>query len=107
MSSQTRSAGQLSLPAGSTAGSGAALDNGGCCANHTLVTVSTAGITAGAVQLQGSLDNVNWCNLGAAIALAASSVQTVSVAGMPFQFVRANVSTGVTGGSVQASVASA
>lgn len=107
MSSQTRSAGQLSLAAGTTAGAGASLDNGGCCASHTLVTVATAGITAGAVQLQGSLDNVNWVNLGAAVTLTASSVQTVSVTGSPFQFVRANVSTGVTGGSVQAMVASA
>lgn len=104
---ETRSAPQLSLPAGSTAGNGVALDSNGATASHTLVTATTAGITAGAVQLQGSLDNVNWVNLGAAVTLTASSVQSVSATGMPFQFVRAAVTTPVTGGTVTAWVASA
>ena len=98
---------QSSLAAGSTTGAGSQLDNSGVFANHTLVTITTAGITAGAVQLQGSLDNINWVNLGTPITLTASSVQTASVANAPFQWVRANVSTTVTGGSVAAWVASA
>ena len=106
-SSVTRSAGQLSLQAGSTTGAGASLDNGGACANHTVVTVASAGITAGAVQLQGSIDNQNWVNLGSPITLTASAVQTASVSGAPFPFIRANVSTNLTGGTVSASVASA
>lgn len=107
MSQITRSQGQLSLPAGSTTGAGTGLDNGGSCANHTLVTISSAGISAGAVQLQGSVDNVNWANIGTPLTLTASTVQATNATGSPFQFVRANVSTGVTGGTVAAWVASA
>jgi hypothetical protein len=98
---------QISLPALSTTGSGNQLDNSSVLANHTLVTISSAGISAGAVQLQGSLDNLNWANLGTPITLTASTVQTVSVTGAPFRFVRANVSTNVTGGTVSAWVGSA
>ena|SRR6185312_358626 len=104
----TRTYPQLSLPAGSTTGAGpSVLDNGGAAANHTLVTIASAGVSAGAVQLQGSLDNVNWANLGTPLTLTASTVQTTSVAGAPFQFIRANVSTNLTGGTVAAWVASA
>lgn len=106
MSVALRTPGQLSLPAGSTTGAGTALDNNGSCANHTLVTVASAGVAAGAVQLQGSIDNVNWANLGSPVTLTASTVQTASVVAA-FQFVRANVSTTVTGGTVAAWVASA
>ena len=99
--------GQISLAAGSTTGAGTGYDNSGVYANHTLVTIGSAGISAGAVQLQGSLDNVNWVNLGTPITLTASTVQVTNVASTPFQFIRANVSTNVTGGTVSAWVASA
>ena len=103
----TRTYPQLSLPAGTTTGAGTVLDNGGCAANHTAFTVTSSGVSAGAVQLQGSLDNVNWANLGSALTLTASSAQSVSVSGAPFQFIRANVSTNVVGGTTQVYVASA
>lgn len=103
----TRGAAQLSLAAGSTTGAGTQLDNNGCAANHTIVTISSAGIASGAVQLQGSLDNVNWANLGTPLTLVASTIQSQSVTGSPFSFVRANVSTTVSGGTVAAWVGSA
>lgn len=107
MSIPNRGPAQLSLAAGTTTGNGTQLDNCGAAANHTLVTVTTAGIAAGTVQLQGSVDNINWANIGTAITLSASSVQTVSVAGSPFLWVRAVVGTNVSGGTVTAWVASA
>ena len=105
----TRTAPQISLPAGSTTGTGAVLDNNGCCSSHTLVTIASAGVAAGTVQLQGSLDNLNWVNLGTAITLTASTVQTTGAAitGLPYQFIRASVGTAVSGGTVAAWVASA
>jgi hypothetical protein len=98
---------QISIPAGSTNATGTTFDNYGAASNHTLVTVTSSGISAGTVQLQGSLDAANWVNLlGSPITLAASSTQTAGVQNVPFQFLRA-VSSGVVGGTVQAWVASA
>jgi hypothetical protein len=42
-------------------------DNVVCRANHTLAVTSSAGVSAGAVQFQGSLDGVNWFNLGSPV----------------------------------------
>lgn len=87
---------------------GAALDNVTCRANHTVQILSSAGVSAGSVQLQGSLDGVSWFNMGAAVAVnAASSVFSLSVTGTPARFVRANVSVAITGGTVGALVGSA
>jgi hypothetical protein len=97
---------QQSIKAGSTNLTGTTFDNYGAANDHTLQTTTSAGISAGTVQLQGSLDNANWVNLGSPITLAASSTQAVSVTNLPYQYVRA-VSAGVVGGTVQAWVASA
>jgi hypothetical protein len=96
-----------SLVAKSTAGPGTALD--GLCLRSTavLVVTSGAGVSAGSVQLQGSLDGVNFYNLGAAVSTAtASSVfAPVIVTGTAARFVRATIATAITGGTVGAYVA--
>lgn len=98
-----------SLAAGTSAtGAGTALNGNLPHNNHTLVVLTSAGVTAGAVQLQGSLDNVNWFNLGSALSTtAATTVYSVSVANTPFQYIRANVTSTITGGTITAWVASA
>ena len=97
-----------SIPVGSTATSTVAtvLDNTRSMANHTMISTASAGVAAGAVQLQISHDNVNWLNAGAAVTLTASTVQTASVVAAA-QYVRAVISTLVTGGTVGVTVASA
>lgn len=60
------------------------------------------------VQLQGSLDGVNWYNLGSAVpTVAASTITAVFVSNSPAQYLRASITTAITGGTVDALVASA
>lgn len=78
-------------------------------ANPTMVVVTSAGVTAGAVQLQGSLDGVNWFNIGTAISTTtASAVLALAAApGTTHIALRANVTTPIAGGTISAWVASA
>lgn len=95
-----------SLNAASAIGTGAALDNGYPRANASMVVTASAGVTAGDVQLQGSHDGVNWVNLGAAVATAAPGTFIASSAGAPMRYLRAAITTAITGGTVTATVAS-
>jgi hypothetical protein len=86
---------------------GAVIDAGEIRANSVLVVTSNAGVTAGAVQLQGSIDTVNWFNLGAAVTTNAASTTfpPVAVAASPVRALRAKITTAVVGGTVSAAVA--
>lgn len=98
----------VSINAGQAIANGAALDNKSCRANHTAAVLSSAGVTAGTVQLQGSLDGVSWFPLGAALNInAAGTVFTVSVGAVAARFIRAQITVGITGGTVTATVGSA
>ncbi len=72
----------------------------------TMVVTSWAGVSAGSVQLQGSLDGTSWFNLGTAVSTStASTVFTPAVETNVFvRFVRANIATEITGGTVTAVV---
>jgi hypothetical protein len=87
---------------------GAVLDGGVCRSSHIIVVTSSAGVASGAVQLQGSLDNVNWYNLGAAVNTnaASSTFAPVAVAGTPTRYLRATITTVITGGTISASISS-
>lgn len=95
-----------SLSSVSAAGPGTALDGLSLRSTAVLVVTSGAGVSAGSVQLQGSLDGTNWYNLGSAVSTTtASTVFTpVIVTATAARFVRANVATAITGGTVSASV---
>jgi hypothetical protein len=86
--------------------SGAELDGGVIRANAIMVVNSSAGVSAGSVQLQGSLDGTNWFNLGSAMSTStASTVFTPVVETDIFvRFIRANIATAITGGTVTAVV---
>jgi hypothetical protein len=96
-----------SIAAGTALASGTARDNGSCRNNHNIVAVTSAGVSAGGVQLQGSLDNVNWFPLGAALPCAAASTTFFqATVGIPARYVRGNISTAITGGTVDVWVGS-
>ncbi|TPG31757.1 hypothetical protein [Mycolicibacterium hodleri] len=95
----------VSFSAKSATGPGTALDGLAVRSAAVLVVTTSAGVSAGSVQLQGSLDNVNWYSLGSAVTTSAASTTTqVVVASAYSRFVRANVATAITGGTVAASV---
>jgi hypothetical protein len=93
----------VSLAAASAVGAGAVLVGGACRANHVLVVSGSS--TAGAVELEGSLDQTTWYSLGSVN--VASDAAPLFVANSPAQFLRANVTTAITGGSITATVGSA
>lgn len=96
-----------SIAAGAAIANGTARDNGSCRTAHNVVAVTSAGVSAGGVQLQGSLDGTNWYPLGAALpCAAASTVFQQAVTAIPSRFVRANISTTVVGGTVDVWVGS-
>ncbi len=97
----------VSLTAVSATGPGTALDGVVARQNATMVVVSSAGVSAGSVQMQGSLDGTNWFSLGSAVSTTTASTvfPPVATTTPPTRFVRANVATVITGGTISATVA--
>jgi hypothetical protein len=87
---------------------GGSADNGGPKANHCLFVTTGAGVSAGVVTLQGSNDGVNWFSTTCIVTVAAANASyAANLQGFPFQYVRALISTAITGGTISAIVASA
>jgi hypothetical protein len=98
-----------SLSAQSAVGNGLTMVGGAARLNHAMWIVPTAGVTAGAVQLQGSLDNVNFVNLGEPVTVTgpfSGLTQPSPILGQPLQYLRAVIATAIVGGSVTVLVAS-
>lgn len=97
------------LSGASAANAQGVLDNGIARAYHTLTVTSGTGVSAGVVAIELSQDNVNWYApaSNSVTTSAASTVYSVTVGPLPFEFVRARISTGITGGTVSAYLASA
>jgi hypothetical protein len=94
-----------SLTAVSATGGGTALDGLAGRTTAVIAVTTSAGVSAGSVALQGSLDGTNWYALGSAVTTSAASTTTaVIVTGTAARFVRANAATTITGGTVSASV---
>lgn len=99
-----------SLTAVSAVSSGTAVDGGVCRLNHSMAVTTSAGVSAGVAQLQGSLDGVNWFNMPATSNVttsAASTTYLVTPPACPARFVRASITTIITGGTITAVVGSA
>jgi hypothetical protein len=95
----------VSLTAVSATGPGLALDAVVCRGNAVMTVTTSAGVSAGSVQCQGSLDNVNWVNVGTAVTTSTASTTTAVIATSQFyRYYRANVATAITGGTVTVSV---
>ena len=70
-----------------------------------IAVTTSAGVSAGDVQLEGSLDGTNWYSLGSAVSTSAASTTTAAVVtDQLFRYVRAAVTTAITGGTVTVSV---
>lgn len=105
-----------SLSGVSATGPGLAMDNVGVRNNHSVVVTTSAGVSGGVVNLEGSQDGVNWVKLLPTTGTAPLTQVTVSAANTtylgiaqlsPFRFLRANITTIITGGTITAWVASA
>ncbi len=85
-----------------TTGTGAVHPNQGFV-NWCLLTVWSAGVTAGQVVLEGSIDGSNWATLATRGFAASSNFADQVVTSL--RLVRCRVSTTVVGGTVTAQVA--
>lgn len=74
---------------------------------QSIVVVANGTASAGAVQLQGSMDNVNWFNIGTALTVPTSGTGATAaqIGNIPCRFVRGIVSTNVTGTNVDVWIA--
>lgn len=70
--------------------------------NSLLVVVTGSGVSAGDVEIEGSLDNSNWYAIGSPLAVSAASTVYHQTGTTPARFFRAVVSTAITGGTVDA-----
>jgi len=98
----------LSLNAQSAGGTlGSVLDNGVARANHALWVVSSAGVSAGVVTLMASNDGANYFATATTVTTSsASTAYSVALANFPYRYLAAKITTGITGGTVTAYVAS-
>lgn len=84
------------------------LDGGAAHSYHSMIVTAGAGVSAGVVNLELSNDNVNWfAPASNTTTTSAPGVTAVSVGPIPAQFLRARISTGITGGTVSAVLATA
>jgi hypothetical protein len=97
-----------SLNAQSAVAQGLPMNSGACHNYHTMVVTSGAGVSGGAVQLKGSLDGINWFSLGSAVTTngASQTFAPVVVTAQPVQYLRADITTLISGGTGSAVVAS-
>lgn len=86
------------------AGPGVVADFGSAKANVSCVFVTTAGISAGAVALEVSHDNISWFRTGTPVTLTASAVSNIAISGNAFRYARGAITTTVTGGTVSATL---
>lgn len=87
-----------SLAAVSATGGGTALDGVVARPTAMMVVTTSAGVSSGSVQLQGSLDKVNWYSLGSAVSTtSASTTSTVVVTNSLARYVRADIATIIAG----------
>lgn len=92
-----------------TSATSAVLDAGTVRPNATLVVTTSAGVSAGVVQLQASMDYQNWWNVpSTSITTSAASTTTAVTSTSAYgRYFRAVISTTVTGGTVTAWIAAA
>jgi hypothetical protein len=71
----------------------------------TMIVTTSAGVSAGSVQLQISNDGTNWLNAGSAVTTSAASTSTqVNVSSAYGRYARAAIVTTITGGTITATV---
>ena len=96
------------LAAASALNTAGVRDNGVAATYHTLFVVAGTGVSGGVVTLEISQDNVNWAGVPTPVTVTTSAPGTsiaVTVA-CPVQYLRAGISTAITGGTIDAWIAS-
>lgn len=104
-----------SLTAASAVAPGTVIDFGSASLAATFQVVGSAGITAGAVQFMGSIDGITFTPLGTPttagggtaanpLTVAASTSYVMSFNGVAIRYLRCDVSTAFTGGTVTAKI---
>lgn len=94
----------VTINALTAAGPGVVVDFGSAKANVSAVFTTTAGISAGAVALEVSQDNINWFRTATPVTLTASSVINIAISGNAFRYARGAITTTVVGGTVSATL---
>lgn len=89
----------------SATGAGTTVDFGFAKQQISLAVTASAGVSAGVVALEVSQDNTNWFRTNGA-ALTAPGVTATTVTGA-WRYARGNVTTTITGGTVDASLMAA
>src|SRR5262249_11884389 len=86
----------VSLTAASAVSSGTALDAVTSGGNAVMPVSPSSGVTAGSVQMQGSLDNASWVSVGAAVSTTTANTTTAVVATSQFyRYYRASIVTAI------------
>lgn len=89
----------------SAVSTGSVVDGATVRSTAVLAVTTGTGVSAGAVQLQGSLDGQNWFNVGSAVTTSAASTTTQLVADSAYaQYFRASITTAIVGGKVWACI---
>lgn len=88
-------------PPGATTGLG--IDLGSVYKQPIAVVTAGTGISAGVVDLEGSIDGTNYYKIVSSVALAAPGVYPVT-ASIPARWVRARTSTNTVGGNITVTV---
>jgi len=90
------------LTGASATGPGAVADFGSAKTNLTIAITANVGVSAGAVALEVSQDNTNWFR-GTPVTQSAPGVTSATITGA-WRYARGNVTTIMTGGTVDASL---
>lgn len=93
------------LSAASSTGAGTVADFGSGKQQITLAITASAGVSAGAVALEVSQDNVNWFR-GTPVTQSAPGVTQANQGGA-WRYARGNITTAITGGTVSATLMAA
>lgn len=97
----------LSIPAGTTAtGAGTTFDPGIACSTWTAVCTAATSTSGGVYRIELSQDGINWYTGTTAITLTTAGV-TESTATGAWRYARANITTTITGGSVEITISAA
>lgn len=102
----------VSLPAGSAGiANGNSVDMGIIISDPVAVITATAALTAGTIDVQGSLDNVNWYSLLQTVITAATDFTAAGVKAypplaqtgmLPCRYMRVIITAAITGGTITA-----
>lgn len=86
-------------------GAGSTVDLDRVYANPVGQIATNGAVTGGVIVLEGSLDSATWYTIATSAALGAADV--VLTAAIPARFLRTNITTTVTGGTVSSKVGAA